>query len=95
MSESKQNPRVGQLLSGNRLSWLALAVLGGVLLVYLAGDRIWTYLPFAIFLLCPLMHLFMHRGGHGGHGGHGGPAGGTHSAQSEQEAAREDERANG
>jgi hypothetical protein len=28
------------------------------------------WLPFAIFLLCPLMHLFMH-GGHGGHGGGG------------------------
>ena len=26
-------------------------------------------LPFAIFLLCPLMMLFMH-GGHGSHGGH-------------------------
>jgi len=27
------------------------------------------FLPFAIFLLCPLMMFFMH-GGHGGHGGH-------------------------
>jgi hypothetical protein len=26
-------------------------------------------LPYLIFLLCPLSHLFMHRG-HGGHGGH-------------------------
>lgn len=26
-------------------------------------------LPFAIFLLCPIMHLFMHRG----HGGGGSP----------------------
>jgi hypothetical protein len=38
-------------------------------------------LPWVIVLLCPLMHVFMHRG-HGGHGGshdphdagtHGGP----------------------
>lgn len=31
-------------------------------------------LPYLILLLCPLMHVFMHRGhGHGGHhhGGHG------------------------
>jgi hypothetical protein len=28
------------------------------------------YLPWLLFLACPLMHLFMH-GGHGG-GGHGG-----------------------
>ena len=36
------------------------------------GARHWAhvgpYLPFAILLLCPLMHLF---GGHGSHGGHG------------------------
>lgn len=25
-------------------------------------------LPYALILLCPLLHLFMH-GGHGGHGG--------------------------
>ena len=32
-------------------------------------------LPFLLFLLCPLMHLFMHRGGHGGghDGSHGEP----------------------
>ncbi len=28
----------------------------------------WGALPFAIFLLCPLLHMFMHRG-HGSHGG--------------------------
>jgi hypothetical protein len=28
-------------------------------------------LPFALVLLCPLLHLFMH-GGHGGHVGHSG-----------------------
>ncbi len=27
------------------------------------------FLPYAILLLCPLMHIFMH-GGHGGHGDH-------------------------
>lgn len=27
-------------------------------------------LPYLLLLLCPLMHLFMHGGGHGGHGGH-------------------------
>jgi Protein of unknown function (DUF2933) len=27
-------------------------------------------LPYLIFLLCPAIHFFMHRGGHGGHGGH-------------------------
>jgi len=31
-------------------------------------------LPWALLLLCPLLHLFLHRG-HGGHGGHGSHAG--------------------
>jgi hypothetical protein len=26
------------------------------------------YLPYLLFLNCPLMHLFMHHGGHGHHG---------------------------
>ncbi len=29
-------------------------------------------LPFLIVLACPLLHMFMHGGGHGGHGGHTG-----------------------
>ena len=29
------------------------------------------YLPYALLLLCPLMHLFMHGGHGGGHGDHG------------------------
>jgi len=46
------------------------------LIVFLAvaGFFLWTehrahlmgYLPFLIFLLCPLMHIFMHKG-HGKH----------------------------
>jgi len=36
-------------------------------------------LPWVIILLCPLMHVFMHRG----HGGHGGGAGGNHDRDSE------------
>jgi len=49
------------------------------LIVFLgaAGFFLWTEhkahllgaLPFLVFLLCPLMHIFMHKG-HGGH--HGG-----------------------
>ncbi len=31
-------------------------------------------LPWAILLLCPILHLFMHRG-HGGHGSHDGHEG--------------------
>ena len=52
---------------------------GVVLMVFLAIAAFYLFtehtahtpgvLPYAIVLLCPLLHLFMH-GGHGGHGGH-------------------------
>ena len=48
-----------------------------IVCVMIAGYWVYTYhaehalgfLPYAILLLCPFMHFFMH-GGHG-HGGHG------------------------
>lgn len=51
-----------------------------IICILAVGYWIYTYhlehalgiLPYAILLLCPLMHIFMHGGhGHGGHGGHG------------------------
>ena len=52
---------------------------GLVLLAFLAitGFFLWTEhrahvlgaLPWLLLLACPLLHLFMHRGGHGGHQG--------------------------
>jgi hypothetical protein len=36
------------------------------------------WLPYALLLACPLLHLFMH-GGHGGHGGHARHADGAES----------------
>ncbi len=49
--------------------FLALAVfyLGVEHRAHLAGALRW--LPLAILLLCPLMHVFMHKG-HGSHGSH-------------------------
>jgi hypothetical protein len=35
------------------------------------SDQMAGWLPYLIFLLCPLMHLFMHRS-HGRHGGDSG-----------------------
>jgi len=54
-----------------------LKILIGVIFAIGGGYYLWTqhrahtlqYWPFAIFLLCPLMHFF----GHKGHGGHKGP----------------------
>ncbi|MFD2231803.1 DUF2933 domain-containing protein [Alkalimarinus sediminis] len=49
----------------------ALGLIGATSYFLLMEHRphLFTILPFLIFLLCPLMHIFMH-GGHGGHGGH-------------------------
>jgi hypothetical protein len=45
------------------------------------------YLPFLIILLCPLMHVFMHKGHGGGHG-HEKHGHGEHQHQSAEEAYR-------
>lgn len=47
---------------------LAAFYLGVEHRAHLAGALGW--LPLAFLLLCPLMHVFMHKG-HGGHGGSG------------------------
>ena len=69
MNESKPN----FWLTPNGLA--ALALVGAVVYFLLAEHRAhFIYaLPFLILLLCPVMHIFMHKGhGHGGHGGHNG-----------------------
>lgn len=66
MSDSKRS----FWLTPNGLA--ALGLIGGVLYFLLTEHRAhFIYaLPFLILLLCPLMHIFMHRG-HGGHEEHG------------------------
>jgi hypothetical protein len=52
---------------------LALIVFLGIAAFFLIAEHtahLYGFLPYALLLLCPLMHLFMH-GGHGGHGGQG------------------------
>ncbi|MEX2469297.1 MAG: DUF2933 domain-containing protein [Pseudohongiellaceae bacterium] len=51
------------------LHGLATLILIGAAFYFLFvehGAHVLPYLPFLIILLCPLMHLFMHKG-HGGH----------------------------
>lgn len=49
----------------------ALGLIGAVLFFLLSEHRahVIYVLPYLILLLCPLMHMFMHRG-HNGHGAH-------------------------
>lgn len=51
----------------NRLHGLATLILMGAALYFIFvehGNHILPYLPFMIILLCPLMHLFMHKNHH-------------------------------
>ena len=52
----------------SRLTWIVLGFLaiGGIFLLTQHTAHVLRFLPYALFLLCPLMMLFMH-GGHSGH----------------------------
>lgn len=59
-----------QWMSRRSLSQILLigaALTGGYVLWGQYRQQMIAYLPYLIVLLCPLMHIFMHRG-HGGHG---------------------------
>ena len=60
-------------------SWTGIALCGFIAIGALAlilehRAHALQWLPFALLLACPLMHLFHGHGGHGGHGGHHGCA---------------------
>ena len=69
MSHDHTHPDPRGNTSG-RFRWALLAFLA-IAAFYLATEHtahFFGVLPFALLLLCPILHLFMH-GGHGGHGG--------------------------
>lgn len=59
--------------TGSRRSRIVFAVMLAVAAFFLISEHrahVLGFLPYLLFLACPLMHLF-HHGGHGGHGSHG------------------------
>lgn len=70
--------KMGEMNRRQRNFWFtpnglaAMGLIGGVLYFLLSEHRAHAIyvLPYLILLLCPVMHMFMHRG-HGGHGNHG------------------------
>ena len=67
----------------HREPWRIPAWLGLCLFLAITAFFLWEEhrahllgaLPYVLLLLCPVIHLFMHRGhgGHAGHPAHGGP----------------------
>lgn len=53
----------------NGLASLGLIGAASYFLLIEHRQHLFQWLPFLILALCPLMHVFMHRG-HGGHGSH-------------------------
>lgn len=64
--QSESQPRVRLRIP----IWLGLCLVMAIATLFLWEERrahILGVLPYALLLLCPIIHLFMHRG-HGGHG---------------------------
>lgn len=67
METDSPSPVGAFLRSRAGLVLLAFAAIAAFFLVTEHTAHVFGVLPFALLLLCPLLHLFMH-GGHGGHG---------------------------
>lgn len=52
-----------------RWVFVGFVLIAGYFLLAEHRAHVWQFLPYALLLACPLLHLFH---GHGGHGGHGG-----------------------
>lgn len=73
---------------------IALCVFVAALALFLIIDHrahALQWLPYALLLACPLLHLFMH----GGHGGHAGRAGHADGAESRPAARAPEDRGQG
>ena len=65
------NERMNPPTFGPPWKFVLIVFLGiaGFFLVTEHTAHVLGVLPYVLLMLCPVMHLFMHRG----HGGHGGP----------------------
>ncbi|GAB4577384.1 MAG: DUF2933 domain-containing protein [Anaerolineales bacterium] len=75
MNNPEQNFNLSKWLrSRTGLACLAFLGIAAFFLITEHTAHVFGILPYALLLLCPLLHLFMH-GGHGDHSGHAGHAG--------------------
>ena len=74
MEPDRSSPSAPWYRSRAGLALLGFLAVGGFFVVTEHTAHALGALPYALLLLCPLLHLF-HRGPGGGHGGHGGDGG--------------------
>lgn len=63
--------------SGQRIAFILIIIVGGFFLWTEHSAHILGALPYIILLLCPIIHLFMHKGHGGKHGDHSDHQGGA------------------
>lgn len=77
MNHTHQTQSGNEFRPRSRFRARTLIALAGFLLVaafFLFSEHrahLFGFLPFILLLACPLLHLFMHGGGHGNHGAGG------------------------
>jgi hypothetical protein len=71
MNKNTEKKGFLQALTWPRATLIVFLGVAGFFLLAEHRAHVLGYLPFLIFLLCPLMHLFMHKG-HGKHGSNDG-----------------------
>ena len=72
MNADETQPRTSFWKSRTGIALCGFIAIAAVLVILEHRAHVWQWLPFALLLACPLMHLFHGHGGHGGHGGHHG-----------------------
>ena len=72
MSANETQPRTSFWRSRTGIALCGFVAIAALLVILEHRAHVWQWLPFALLLACPLMHLFHGHGGHGGHGGHHG-----------------------
>lgn len=69
MAEHSHDKRGSGGGGAGRWVFLGFILIAGYFLITEHRAHVVQYLPFALLLACPLLHLFHRHGGHGGHGG--------------------------
>ena len=89
MAEHSHDKHVsGAGTGGGRGRWVFLGfiLIAGYFLLTEHRAHFIQFLPFALLLACPLLHMFH---GHGGHGGHGGDKDGERESTSQPSAGKD------